>query len=245
MGSAGCGLVHRASQLLCKLSFRLNAQCLFFLNGLFTDKLKANSVPEQPKEEKEVVKPSVAVAEPESSPSTVAEKPGKKTESARIQQKDKKRWICLSGSLFVSPAWGQPAWSWLVTHCWLTSCFHLLNCVKPDYIYLSGFFPGVSFPFAVGAPGPWVPWHMGGDRARLSSVGGDGFPRDSLPLSSLGETLQAAWAGLAGAPVLQGRWDIPSLYVHSLQHKVVLVDLHSSCRAAFNATGLLWAEAPS
>lgn len=37
----------------------------------------------------------------------------------------------------------------------------------------------------------------------------------------------------------------PSLYVHSLQHKVVLVDLHSSCRAAFNATGLLWAEAPS
>lgn len=60
---------------------------------LFEDKLKANSVPEQPKEEKEVVKPSVAVAEPESSPNTVAEKPGKKTESARIQQKDKKRWV--------------------------------------------------------------------------------------------------------------------------------------------------------
>ncbi|RMC01770.1 hypothetical protein DUI87_21788 [Hirundo rustica rustica] len=54
------------------------------------NKLKANSVPEQPKEEKEVVKPSVAVAEPESSPNTVAEKPGKKTETARIQQKDKK-----------------------------------------------------------------------------------------------------------------------------------------------------------
>ncbi|XP_031950641.1 DNA polymerase delta subunit 3 isoform X2 [Corvus moneduloides] len=53
-------------------------------------KLKVSSVPEQPKEEKEVVKPSVAVAEPESSPNTVAEKPGKKTESARIQQKDKK-----------------------------------------------------------------------------------------------------------------------------------------------------------
>lgn len=88
-------LVYRASQLLCKLSFRLNAQCLFFLNGLFTDKLKANSVPEQPKEEKEVVKPSIAVAEPESSPNTVAEKPGKKTESDRIQQKDKKRWVML------------------------------------------------------------------------------------------------------------------------------------------------------
>lgn len=39
--------------------------------------------------------------------------------------------------------------------------------------------------------------------------------------------------------------DAQAVYVHSLQHKVVLVDLHSSCRAAFNATGLLWAEAPS
>lgn len=86
-------LVRRAGQLLCQLSFKLNAQCLFFSNGLFTDKLKVSSVPEQPKEEKEVVKPSVAVAEPESSPNTVAEKPGKKTESARIQQKDKKRWV--------------------------------------------------------------------------------------------------------------------------------------------------------
>lgn len=52
-------------------------------------------MPEQPKEEKEVGKPSVAVAEPESSPSTAAEKPGKKAESARIQQKDKKRWVML------------------------------------------------------------------------------------------------------------------------------------------------------
>lgn len=87
-------LVHSVlfSQLLCKLSFILNAQCLFFFNGLFTDKLKVNSVPEQPKEEKEVGKPSVPVAEPESSPNPVVEKPGKKTESARIQQKDKKRW---------------------------------------------------------------------------------------------------------------------------------------------------------
>ncbi|NWZ42897.1 DPOD3 polymerase, partial [Brachypodius atriceps] len=61
-----------------------------FFGKAAMNKLKANSVPEQPKEEKEVVKPSVAVAEPESSPHTVAEKPGKKTESARIQQKDKK-----------------------------------------------------------------------------------------------------------------------------------------------------------
>lgn len=65
---------------------------VFFFNGLFADKLKVNSVPEQPKEEKEVVKPSVPVAEPESSRNAVVEKPGKKTESTRIQQKDKKRW---------------------------------------------------------------------------------------------------------------------------------------------------------
>ncbi|NWR43261.1 DPOD3 polymerase, partial [Regulus satrapa] len=61
-----------------------------FFGKAAMNKLKANSVPEQPKEEKEVVKPSVAVAEPEPSPTTVAEKPGKKTESARTQQKDKK-----------------------------------------------------------------------------------------------------------------------------------------------------------
>ncbi|NXI23018.1 DPOD3 polymerase, partial [Sterrhoptilus dennistouni] len=61
-----------------------------FFGKAAMNKLKANSVPEQPKEEKEVVKPSVAVAEPESSPNIVAEKPGKKTESARIQQKDKR-----------------------------------------------------------------------------------------------------------------------------------------------------------
>uniref|UniRef100_A0A8D0FMA5 DNA polymerase delta subunit 3 n=1 Tax=Strix occidentalis caurina TaxID=311401 RepID=A0A8D0FMA5_STROC len=62
-----------------------------FFGKAAMNKLKVNSVPEQPKEEKEVVKPSVPVAEPESSPSiTVVEKPVKKTESARIQQKDKK-----------------------------------------------------------------------------------------------------------------------------------------------------------
>ncbi|XP_072707097.1 DNA polymerase delta subunit 3 isoform X2 [Ciconia boyciana] len=61
-----------------------------FFGKAAMNKLKVNSVPEQPKEEKEVVKPSVPVAEPESSPNTVVEKPGKKTEPARIQQKDKK-----------------------------------------------------------------------------------------------------------------------------------------------------------
>ncbi|NXS36850.1 DPOD3 polymerase, partial [Pomatostomus ruficeps] len=61
-----------------------------FFGKAAMSKLKVNSVPEQPKEEKEVEEPSVAVAEPESSPSTVVEKPGKKAESARMQQKDKK-----------------------------------------------------------------------------------------------------------------------------------------------------------
>ncbi|XP_074962363.1 DNA polymerase delta subunit 3 isoform X3 [Phalacrocorax aristotelis] len=61
-----------------------------FFGKAAMNKLKVNSVPEQPKEEKEAVKPSVPIAEPESSPDTGVEKPGKKTESARIQQKDKK-----------------------------------------------------------------------------------------------------------------------------------------------------------
>ncbi|XP_071612265.1 DNA polymerase delta subunit 3 isoform X2 [Heliangelus exortis] len=61
-----------------------------FFEKAAMNKLKVNSVPEQPKEEKEVIKPSVPVAEPESSPNTVVEKPGKKTESAKTQQKDKK-----------------------------------------------------------------------------------------------------------------------------------------------------------
>ncbi|XP_027537266.1 DNA polymerase delta subunit 3 isoform X3 [Neopelma chrysocephalum] len=61
-----------------------------FFGKAAMNKLKVTPVPEQPKEEKEVVKPSVAVAEPESSPNLVAEKPGKRTESARIQQKDRK-----------------------------------------------------------------------------------------------------------------------------------------------------------
>ncbi|KAM9300237.1 DNA polymerase delta subunit 3 isoform 2-T2 [Morus bassanus] len=61
-----------------------------FFGKAAMNKLKVNSMPEQPKEEKEAVKPSVPIAELESSPNTVVEKPGRKTESARIQQKDKK-----------------------------------------------------------------------------------------------------------------------------------------------------------
>ncbi|XP_069739414.1 DNA polymerase delta subunit 3 [Phaenicophaeus curvirostris] len=61
-----------------------------FFGKAAMNKLKVNPVPEQPKEEKEVVKPSIPVAQPESPPNTIVEKPGKKTESARIQQKDKK-----------------------------------------------------------------------------------------------------------------------------------------------------------
>ncbi|KAM9019629.1 DNA polymerase delta subunit 3 isoform 1-T1 [Ara ararauna] len=61
-----------------------------FFGKAAMNKLKVNSVPDRPKEEKEVVKPSVSAAEPESSLNTVVEKPGKKTEPARSQQKDKK-----------------------------------------------------------------------------------------------------------------------------------------------------------
>ncbi|NXP02901.1 DPOD3 polymerase, partial [Thinocorus orbignyianus] len=63
-----------------------------FFGKVAMNKLKVNSGPEQPKEEKEVAKPSTSVPEPEpeSAPNTAVEKPGKKTESARSQQKDKK-----------------------------------------------------------------------------------------------------------------------------------------------------------
>ncbi|XP_027762648.1 DNA polymerase delta subunit 3 isoform X4 [Empidonax traillii] len=61
-----------------------------FFGKAAMNKLKVSPLPEQPKEEKEVVKPSVGVAEQESSPNPVVEKPGKRTESARIQQKDRK-----------------------------------------------------------------------------------------------------------------------------------------------------------
>ncbi|NWR54378.1 DPOD3 polymerase, partial [Bucorvus abyssinicus] len=61
-----------------------------FFGKAAMNKLKVSSVPQQPKEEKEIVKPSVPVAEPESSSNSVMEKPGNKTEPARIQPKDKK-----------------------------------------------------------------------------------------------------------------------------------------------------------
>ncbi|XP_075270874.1 DNA polymerase delta subunit 3 isoform X2 [Opisthocomus hoazin] len=72
-----------------KSSAKANIMNNFFGKAAM-NKLKVNSVPEQPKEEKEVVKPAVPVAEPEASPNTAVEKPGKKAESARSQQKDKK-----------------------------------------------------------------------------------------------------------------------------------------------------------
>lgn len=91
------------SQLLCYVVTGIESP-VFVLNGLFTDKLKVSSVPEQPKEEKEIVKPSVPVAEPESSSNTAGEKHVNKTEPARIQPKDKKRWVTLfSVSASVNP----------------------------------------------------------------------------------------------------------------------------------------------
>ncbi|KAK2513507.1 Pold3 [Columba guinea] len=60
-----------------------------FFGKAAMNKLKVNSVPEQPKEEKEVVKPSVPVAEPESSSNVVVEKPGKKTDKMkRVDKSD-------------------------------------------------------------------------------------------------------------------------------------------------------------
>lgn len=88
-----------------------------------------------------------------------------------------------------------------------------------------------------------MPSHIGRDRAR-AVLSGRGWlsmsqpPTVSRPCRQPGEGWQEHLSCREG-----GRF--PSLYVHSSQHKVVLVDLHSSCRAAFNATGLLWAEAPS
>uniref|UniRef100_A0A8C0JC63 DNA polymerase delta subunit 3 n=1 Tax=Chelonoidis abingdonii TaxID=106734 RepID=A0A8C0JC63_CHEAB len=53
-------------------------------------KWKLSSECEQPKEEKTVAKPSVSVMEPKSPPSAAVEKPGKKMEPVKIQQKDKR-----------------------------------------------------------------------------------------------------------------------------------------------------------
>ncbi|XP_025897332.1 DNA polymerase delta subunit 3 [Nothoprocta perdicaria] len=80
-----CSKVSSASS---KPPAKVNVMTNFFGKAAM-NKLKVNSAPEQPKEEKEVVKPSSPAAEPESSSSAAAEKPGRKTESAKIQQKDK------------------------------------------------------------------------------------------------------------------------------------------------------------
>ncbi|NXX81680.1 DPOD3 polymerase, partial [Urocolius indicus] len=61
-----------------------------FFGKAAMNKLKVSSTLEQPKEEKELVKPSAPVAEPESAPNTAGEKPGKKTEPPKIQPKDRK-----------------------------------------------------------------------------------------------------------------------------------------------------------
>lgn len=147
-----------------------------FLNGLFTDKLKANSVPEQPKEEKEAGKPSVAVAEPESSPNSAAEKPGKKAEPARIQQKDKKRWVVpcrvpvnlLGDSLRAagcSCSAGSPPVSIFSAVLNLTK----IICQDSLLVFLFHLLPWVP-------RGRWCHCTWGGTGPRLSSVGGDGFP---------------------------------------------------------------------
>uniref|UniRef100_A0A8C6ZQ68 DNA polymerase delta subunit 3 n=1 Tax=Nothoprocta perdicaria TaxID=30464 RepID=A0A8C6ZQ68_NOTPE len=86
-----CGyscLCFQVSSASSKPPAKVNVMTNFFGKAAM-NKLKVNSAPEQPKEEKEVVKPSSPAAEPESSSSAAAEKPGRKTESAKIQQKDK------------------------------------------------------------------------------------------------------------------------------------------------------------
>uniref|UniRef100_A0A8C6ZMY0 DNA polymerase delta subunit 3 n=1 Tax=Nothoprocta perdicaria TaxID=30464 RepID=A0A8C6ZMY0_NOTPE len=88
-----CGyscLCFQVSSASSKPPAKVNVMTNFFGKAAMSKyKLKVNSAPEQPKEEKEVVKPSSPAAEPESSSSAAAEKPGRKTESAKIQQKDK------------------------------------------------------------------------------------------------------------------------------------------------------------
>uniref|UniRef100_A0A8C8SI91 DNA polymerase delta subunit 3 n=1 Tax=Pelusios castaneus TaxID=367368 RepID=A0A8C8SI91_9SAUR len=67
-----------------------NAMSNFFGKAAMS-KLKVSPESEQPKEEKTVAKPSVSTVEPKSPPSAALEKPGKKTEPVKIQQKDKRR----------------------------------------------------------------------------------------------------------------------------------------------------------
>nr|XP_025042727.1 DNA polymerase delta subunit 3 isoform X1 [Pelodiscus sinensis] len=67
-----------------------NAMSNFFGKAAM-NKLKVSSESEQPKEEKTVAKPSVSTVEPKSPPIATLEKPGKKMEPVKIQQKDKRR----------------------------------------------------------------------------------------------------------------------------------------------------------
>ncbi|NXN97951.1 DPOD3 polymerase, partial [Rhinopomastus cyanomelas] len=59
-----------------------------FFGKAAMNKLKVSSVPEPPKEEKEAVKPSPSLAEPQCN--AVTEKPGKRAEATKMQQQDKK-----------------------------------------------------------------------------------------------------------------------------------------------------------
>lgn len=92
-----------------------------------------------------------------------------------------------------------------------------------------------------------MPLQMGRDTVQVLSSGrGWRSIRQPHAVSRLSTDPTGNLWGLAGAPVLQGRQYIPKLVCTQLPaHKVLLVDSHSKCTAAFNAAGLLWAEAPS
>ncbi|KAH1185410.1 DNA polymerase delta subunit 3 isoform X1 [Mauremys mutica] len=78
-----------ATTVSSKVSPKGSAMSNFFGKAAM-NKLKVSSECEQPKEEKTVAKPSVSVTEPKSPPSAAVEKPGKKMEPVKIQQKDKR-----------------------------------------------------------------------------------------------------------------------------------------------------------
>ncbi|XP_074917931.1 DNA polymerase delta subunit 3 isoform X1 [Chelonoidis abingdonii] len=78
-----------ATTVSSKVSPKGSAMSNFFGKAAM-NKLKVSSECEQPKEEKTVAKPSVSVMEPKSPPSAAVEKPGKKMEPVKIQQKDKR-----------------------------------------------------------------------------------------------------------------------------------------------------------
>ncbi|KAM9170753.1 DNA polymerase delta subunit 3 isoform 1-T1 [Pangshura tecta] len=78
-----------ATTINSKVSPKGSAMSNFFGKAAM-NKLKVGSECEQPKEGKTVATPSVSVMEPKSPPSATVEKPGKKMEPVKIQQKDKR-----------------------------------------------------------------------------------------------------------------------------------------------------------